>query len=456
MDNFRPVQGMFLTERVDNYGMGEEGVVRKDGFVIFVPYALKGELVKLRIDHVKRNYAYATLIEVIEPSPYRRKPVCTRFPRCGGCQLLHLEYSEQLKLKRANVAKLLEKSLPVGVEVEEVVSSDEYGYRNKLSLPFGMTSGRVSLGFYREGTHKVVSTRKCFLNGDWAEKLISIMLDYAEKFNLTAYTDDNKKGLLRHLVARKVGDGLSVTVVINGDTLPHGEHLVEMLKEAFSDFTLYISINREDTNVIFGDRLVKLYGEDRRGSLLGVEFPISPYSFMQVNIPIAEKILSDVVSRLSAYPDATVIDAYAGIGVLGTIIARNGNPIVNIEIVPSAVEDGKKLYRNLGIEGEFFLGDSAKILPDVLNSVKSDRRIFLLLDPPRKGLSHDVVATINAHADKIDGIVYISCNPATLARDIVALDFTPTSVRPYDMFPNTRHVESVVYLTRHKELPSNH
>lgn len=448
MDNFRPIQGMFLTERVDNYGMGEEGVVKKDGFVIFVPYALKGELVKFRIDHVKKNYAYATLLEVIDPSPHRRKPVCTRFPRCGGCQLLHLEYSEQLELKRANVTKLLDKSLPSGVKVEEVVPSDEYGYRNKLSLPFGMTSGRVSLGFYREGTHKVVSTRKCFLNGDWAEKLISVMLDWAEKFDLTAYTDDNKRGLLRHLVARQLECGLSVTVVINGDTLPHSEYLIDALKEVFDDFTLYVSVNRADTNVIFGDRLVKLYGDDRVGRLLGVEFPISPYSFMQVNIPIAERILSDVVSYLSSYPDATVIDAYAGIGVLGTIIARNGNPIVNIEIVPSAVEDGKKLYERLGIDGKFFLGDAAKILPDVLNSVGDGRRVFLLLDPPRKGLSSDVVATINAHSDMIDGIVYISCNPATLARDIAALDFTPTEVRPYDMFPNTRHVETIVCLDK--------
>ncbi len=437
---------MLLTERVDNYGMGEEGVIKKDGFVIFVSYAIKGELVKVRIDHVKRNYAYATLIEVIEPSPYRRKPVCTRFPRCGGCGLLHLEYSEQLKLKRANVDKLLEKSLPDGVTAEEVVPSEEYGYRNKLSIPFGTTLGRVSLGFYREGTHKVVSTRKCFLNGDWAEQLISIMLDYAEKFNLTAYTDDNKKGLLRHLVARQLKDGLSVTLVVNGDSVPHRDYLVDALKSVFPRFTLYLSVNKSDTNVIFGDRLIRLYGEELKGSLLGVDFPVSPYSFMQINIPIAERILTDVISVISSYPDAVVIDAYAGIGVLGAIIARNGNPIVNIEIIPSAVEDGKRLYRELGIDGEFRLGDTARILPDVLDSVKESGRVVLLLDPPRKGLSSEVVATINANADKIDEIVYISCNPATLARDVAALDFTPTSVRPYDMFPNTRHVETVVYL----------
>ncbi len=444
------LQGETLVERVDNYGMGEESVIKKDGFVIFVPYSLKGELVRIRIDHVKKNFAYATLLEVIEPSPYRRKPVCTRFPRCGGCQFLHVEYSEQLKIKKQNIENLLKKVLPDGTHIDDVVPyPKEFGYRNKLSLPFGVTEGKVSLGFYREGTHKVVSTKKCFLNGDWAETLISLVLDYAESEHLTAYTDDNKRGLLRHLVARNLGDGISVTLVINGDTLPKKETLINLLKEKFSDFTLYISINKQDTNVIFGDRLIKLYGADRYGKLCGTTFPVSPYSFVQVNLDIAEKIISRLTEEVIKIGSPVFIDAYSGIGVIGTIIGKSGTQIANIEIIPSAVEDGKKLYKNLNLDVDFYQGDSAKILPTLLKNLNENgQQTFLFLDPPRKGLSKEVIDTVNHEKSKISKIAYLSCNPATLARDLSLLNFQISSVTPYDMFPDTSHVETLVLLSK--------
>ncbi len=452
MTDLRLKQGMFLEVDIVDNGLGGEGIAKLNSYVVFVPFALDGERVKIRIDHVKKQFAYATLLEVLTPSPNRRKPICTRFYRCGGCSMLHIDYSKQLEIKKKALITTLYKNTHQQYEIEDIVPSDpEYPYRNKLSIPFGVTEGRVSLGFYRQGTHKVVSTLKCFLNGDWAELLIAIVLDYARRNNLSVYNEDTGKGLLRHLVARYLDGFLSVVLVVNGDKVKSIQELEEDIAKAFPDFALYLSVNKKKTNVIFGDKLVAIKDTVQYATLCGVSFPVHPMSFVQVNLPIASKIYNRIVDIVKPDNDMIFIDAYAGIGVLGTQMAKNGAKVYNIEIVNEATCNGQKLYRDNGLLADFICGDAAVELPKILKDIDQNKKVYIFLDPPRKGVGQEVIDAINSLKNIPDvNLIYLSCNPATLSRDIAKLDYKVAFITPYDMFPATEHLETVVLLSREK------
>ncbi len=446
MQEIRLVQGTYIDVDIVDSGISGEGIAKVGGYVVFVPFAIVGERVKIRIEHVKKQYAHAVLIEVITPSPYRRKPVCTRFFRCGGCSMLHVEYAKQLEIKKKALLSTLYKNTHVEYTVDDVVpSTPEYPYRNKLTLPFGLTEGKVSLGFYRQNSHKVVSTLKCFLNGDWAEDLIAVILDYARRYNLTVYNEESGKGLLRHLVARYLDGFLSVVLVINGDSIPHQAQLIDSISEKFPQFSLYLSINKKATNVVFGDRLVTLKEGEQHATILSVKFPVHPLAFVQVNIPIATKIYDRIVDWVNPSQDTIFVDAYAGIGVLGCLMAQRGATVYNVEIVKEAVDSGKKLYQNHAVQSTFIEGDAAVELPKILKTIDNNKEVYIFLDPPRKGLSQEVVDAVNKIGeDRRVHLIYLSCNPATLSRDMQKLHYTPTSITPYDMFPTTEHLETLV------------
>lgn len=461
MENERLKQGDKILLKITGTGINGEGVGRVGNFVVFVPLALPEETVNVRVTYVKRNFANAVLIDIVTPSAKRVKPVCNRFGRCGGCAYLHLEYEEQLVEKRKNLIETLKKNARYEGDVSEVVPSKPFGYRNKLQLPFGWTDGAVSLGFYKTGTHKVVSTGRCDLNGAWAEKLITVVKQWANAHRLSVYSEENRKGLLRHLVARYLEGKLQVTLVLNGEKIPFKNELYRALSTEFSDVGLYLSVNRGETNVILGDRLVPIETHEQTFNVLGIEAELNPLSFLQVNNEIRDKLYLRVIKEIldggsAEKTENIVVDAYAGIGILGAVLAKRGVRVENIEIVSEAVQDADRLAERNGV-ADFIkntLGDAAELLPRMLPSICAehpDASVTVVLDPPRKGCDRKVLEALVDCADIIaPKIIYISCNPATLSRDLSVLQekFTLCSVEPYDMFPGTPHIETMVVLVK--------
>ena len=442
---------------IDGYGMDGEGVAHADDNVIFVPFAMKGERVKAKVTYVKRNLVFCDLKEILRPSPLRVYPDCNRFPKCGGCDILHVGYEEQLCIKKDNIKTLFRKNVGYEPEIDDVVPSPkQLAYRNKIQLPFGTVNGKVAVGFFRENSHKIVSITKCFLHGDWVEKLIGVFLSYAEKFGLTAYDEYTKNGVLRHLVARYIGGKYCIVVVTNNCPLPHTKELVSMLKETIGeDFSLYYSPKVEHNNVIMGKTVVPIKESPFIIDVLGIKVSLNPFSFLQLNDDVRDLIYTAVADRI---PDgSTVIDAYAGVGILGATLAKRGARVYNIEIVPEATADGNVLAKQNGLEDKItnINGDAALILPQLLEKLNLQEKVYILLDPPRKGISSEVVAALNKLSCPVD-LIYISCNPATLTRDLKLLSasYTIEKVTPYDMFPQTKHVETLVQLS-HKT-PDSH
>ena len=447
-------------------GMEGEGIGKYEGYTFFVPYALPGERIKAKITHLKKgkNVGYATLKEIVTPSLDRVKTPCNRFGRCGGCTLMHLDYQKQLEHKKKNVQNVLRKNAGYVGEINDVVPSNPFAYRNKAQLPFGMVNGKVAVGFYGTGTHKIVSSTKCFLHGDWLEKLIGITLTFANEEGLTAYDEESKKGLLRHLVARYLGSKMVVTLVINGNSVKGIERYIRALESEFPGVALYLSPNTRDTNVIMGNTLIPIAPTPQSVEIMGVNIGVNPFSFFQINDEIREKLYNYVIDKVSPDASTIVIDAYAGVGLLGAVMAKRGAEVFNIEIIKEATADANKLYAENGIGNKVIniCGDASKELKTLVGNNESPqsakfnkllgegKKVKIILDPPRKGISKEVADTLNDLSKALDfDLIYISCNPATLSRDIANLTaFTPTEITPFDMFPQTAHVESVVCLTR--------
>ena len=457
MDEIRLKQDDIIELTVTDDGMEGEGICKVGGYVVFVPFCLKGEKVRAKVTHVRKdNVVFTELKEVLEPSPYRIKSPCNRFQKCGGCDLMHVDYNYQLELKRQNIQRLFKKNAGLDIEVDETEPcSCPYSYRNKIQLPFGTVEGRTVLGFYRENSHKVVSITKCFLHGEWVEDLIRIFLDYAEKFRLRAYNETTGKGDLKHLVARFIDGNISIVLVTNGTELVGKDYLLDAIGATFPHYSLYLSKKPEKTNVILGKTIIPIRTEPFIIDVLGIRAEINPYSFLQLNNEIRDKIYSRVIKEICIDNDPLVIDAYAGVGLIGAVMAKNGAEVYNVEIVKEAVEDGEKLAEKNGVKDKisFVCGDAAEELPKLINTtlgsrIKQKGYINIVLDPPRKGCDERVLKAIDDLTIP-HRIFYISCNPATLTRDLNRLHgYEIKYVKPYDMFCNTRHVETLVELSK--------
>ena len=450
-------QGDKITAKIIDYGNSGEGIAKPEGYVVFIPYTAAGETVEARITYAKKDFAHAVLLNVVEPSPERVSYPCNRFGRCGGCTIMHLSYPEQLRMKEASVKTTMEKAGLKDLPYGKIVPSDcQYGYRNKVQLPFGIVNGKAALGFYKQDTHKIVSITKCFLHEAWLEKLIRTVLDFTNGNNLSVYDETTGKGLLRHLVARYLDDKLSVVLVATKANIPYMEKLIAELDKQFPDFSLYISINPEKTNVIMGKDLVTVKKGADTYNASGVIMTVHPLSFLQVNNNVREKLYNNV---LNAVKGGVVIDAYSGIGLLGAYLIKQGaKHVYNIEIVPEAVKDAEILAQNNNISDKVtnITGDASEKLPEAIALAKQtypENPLTLIVDPPRKGITKELIQTILS-AD-IPNLVYISCNPATLARDLKLLTETRsyriTQITPHDMFPNTHHVETVCLMSRVKD-----
>jgi 23S rRNA (uracil1939-C5)-methyltransferase len=436
---------------IDDIGSGGEGIAHHGEYTVFLPYALPGETVKAKVSYIKRNLVYGVLTHVQKPSENRVIPICPLFYRCGGCDLMHLDYKAQLDAKHKNLAAILRKNCGYTGEIAPVVPSPkELYYRNKIQLPFGMREGKAVLGFYKPGTHILVPLKKCFLHDEWADQLIATVTDFVNQNKLSVYDEASGKGLLRHLVARHIGGAMMVTLVINGDVLPGAESLASALKTRFVNLSLYLSVNTKRTNVILGGRILPVFAPRQTVMISGIKVKIHPMSFFQINDAIREKIYDAAAAALNVQSGATVIDAYSGIGLLGAILAKSGARIYNIEIVPEAIIDADKLYAANGLSSlsTNICGDAAEVLPKLIQELSGAPSLSVILDPPRKGCDAAVLHALAAAP--VQKLIYISCNPATLSRDLALLfpAYKVESVIPYDMFPQTQHVECVVLMSR--------
>ena len=424
------------------------GVV--DGYTVFVPRLIVGEVARVKINYVKGSVAYGDVVELLKSSPHREQPRCPRFGSCGGCTLSHMRYSEQLVFKRNKVASNLSKLAKLDLDVLPCVASDKViGYRNKLSLPVSGREGNVKIGMYRRNTHNVVDMDDCALGGEWSRKLVEIFRQYCNSYGVIPYNEKTFKGEIRHLVARYVDGQLLVTVVSNGEYKRDLQPLSNALAKQFERYGLFVNINTQRNNVILGRDTHHVCGlRYIEGQHLGVKYRLRPTSFFQVNDGVKDAIYSKVKELLDVSQTEVLVDCFSGIGILTNILASDRYDTYAIEIEPSAVVDADEMVQlNNTPRVTNICGDVTTELPKIVQA-NADKRLTLVVDPPRKGLGETICNTIlNAH---IDNVVYISCDSATLARDLALLSaqYTPTYVQPYDMFPQTDQVETLICLER--------
>ncbi len=418
-------------------------------FPLFVRAAAVGDTVQCRIIKVLKNYAVAIVDKIVAPSPDRIVPACNVAEKCGGCAFHHVSYAAELRYKTNSVRQAYKLNYPGEITVRDCVPSpEEAGYRNKLQLPL---SPDGKFGFYSLHSHRVVPVPDCAAGHPNFAPIVAAVEGWIKENNIPPYDEQAGKGLVRHLFLRRgyhTGQ-IMVCLTVNAGgikEIPAKEKLTETLAQFSAVKSVWINFNAKKTNVIFGDRFTLLSGEERIcDTMNGVEFAVSPRSFYQVNTAQAEAIYAAASSFLS--PDDILLDLYCGIGTIGLTCADKVKQVIGIEVIPEAIEDAEQNAKRNGIENaRFFAADAAKTL-EIINSLPQ-KPTAVIVDPPRKGLSADAVAALKQIAP--EKIIYISCNPATQARDLALLNdmYTPGEVTPYDMFPRTGHVESVVCLTR--------
>ncbi len=438
---------------IDNMAHEGQGVGRIKGLTVFVEEALPGEDCIVEIVKRKRNYAIAKIVEILKPSPDRVKPPCPWADRCGGCMLLHLDYKGQLQFKTQKVKDSLQRIGHLDTKVFDTVGMDNpWYYRNKAQYPVEKKNGDIVFGFYEKRSHNLVDIDNCMIQHDLNNKGIQVIKEWMKAYQVTPYDEIKHQGLIRHgviRVGRKTGD-VMVILVANGKTLPYTDKLIDMLTKKIPNLkSVVLNINTKKTNVIMGKENITLYGSSYIYDYIGdVKFRLSPLSFFQVN-PIQVEILYKKALEFAGLTGKeTVIDLYCGIGTISLFLAKHAKKVYGIEVVPQAVTDAKTNAEINDIKNaEFIEGAAEKILPNLAQKgIKTD---VIVVDPPRRGCDEktlEAIAEIKPHR-----IVYVSCNPATLARDLQYLEekgYKTEKVQPVDMFPQTSHVECVVLIEK--------
>ena len=424
------------------------GVGRVDGFAAFVPGALVGERVRVHIIKVTASYAVGKLLEVVEPSLHRKEPACPVYARCGGCAFGHVSYEEELRIKERQVADALTRLGGLqNVPLRPILGMDRpERYRNKGAFPYGMSDKGPDFGFYAPRSHRLVAVDDCLIEQKQVCDAVNTVKVWANRYAIQPYDEGTGRGCLRHAVARVTTSGELMVVVVTRGELPHKKELVDAL--SFAD-SVYWNRNERNTNVIFGDSFTLLSGKPTlRETLCGLDFEVSPLSFLQVNPVQTQKLYGAALELLAPQQNETVADVYCGIGTISLLLARRAGKVIGVEVVPEAVENAKANAARNGIENASFLcAPAEEALPRLV--AEGQTIDCLTVDPPRKGCDPQVIDAILASGAR--RMVYVSCNPATLARDVKILTaggFTVQAVQPVDMFPRCGHVETVVLLTR--------
>ena len=443
----------YIVEIIDN-GFEGEGIAKIDNFTIFIPGAIKGEKVKILIVKVLSSHAFGKIIEIIEQSKDRQDSDCSTYKRCGGCNLRHIKYDKTLKMKQNAVQSLVNKTLKNKIQVKETVGMENpFHYRNKAQYPLGVNKeGEPVIGVFANRTHEVIPMEKCLIQNEKSEEIAKFVLEFIKNNKLSIYNEQTGKGLFRHIVI-KVGiktNEIMCVLVINGRDIPKELELINELITTFPEIkTIVKNSNIKNTNVILGQENVNVYGDGFIEDKLGeYNFKISPLSFYQVNPIQAEKLYNLGVEMAQISKDDTVFDLYCGIGTISLFMAKYAKKVYGIEIVEEAVKAAKQNALTNNIDNtEFYAGDVEIVLDDLINN-KGIEADIVMFDPPRKGL--DKTSINNILKIKPEKIVYISCNPATLVRDLADFEefYNIKEIIPVDMFPWTSHVEccSVLYL----------
>ncbi|MBQ7278912.1 MAG: 23S rRNA (uracil(1939)-C(5))-methyltransferase RlmD [Clostridia bacterium] len=433
---------------IDGITLEGSGVGRVDGFALFVPGALPGETVRVRVIKVTPSYGVGKLLEVTVPSAYRMDPDCPYYARCGGCAFGHVSYEQELKIKEQQVADAITRLGGVQqVPLRPILGMEEpRAYRNKGAFPYGQGEQGPCFGLYAPRSHRLIPVDHCLIEQAPVNQAIAALSAWAKNCHIAPYDETTGRGTLRHGVARVTTAGELMVVVVTAGDLPHKKELMEALPFAQS---IYWNRNDVPTNVIFGDRFTLLYGKPAlEETLMGLSFQVSPRSFLQVNPVQTQKLYGAAVTLLDPQPEETVADVYCGIGTISLLLAQKAKQVIGIEIVPQAVENAQANAKRNGIcNARFLCAPAEEALPRLVG--EGQHLDCLTIDPPRKGCDPKVLEAIIA-AD-VSRLVYVSCNPATLARDIkflMAHGYRLQAVQPVDMFPRCGHVESVVLMSR--------
>ena len=439
-------------------GYEGEGIAKIDNkYPIFIEGALKGEKVKVRIVKVNKNFAYGKLMEVLDASEERVNPPCAIYKRCGGCKLQHASYKAQLDFKWDRVKDCVSKigkldpsivKYPLGME-------EPWRYRNKVQLPIGLINGEVKIGFFAPRSHDIIDMESCLIQDEIGDKVVKLTREWIEKFNIRPYNVDgeyDEKGVVRHIMIRRgfTTNEVMVVLVTNGEKLPHKEEFVDLMVKNIPGIKSVIqNINSKKTNVILGLESKTLWGEDTISDYIGdFRFNISPLSFFQVNPTQTEVLYGKALEYANLTGNEEVFDAYCGTGTITLFLSQKAKKVYGVEIIPQAIDNAWINAKENKVENvEFFVGESEVVIPDLINKgVKAD---VVVVDPPRKGCDKKLLDAItNIDAKKI---VYVSCDPSTLGRDLKVLEdngYKTLEVQPVDMFPNTSHVENVAKLIK--------
>lgn len=429
------------------------GVARVDGRVIFIPDSLPGDLVKMRIIKLKKRLAFGELLEIIEVSPDRINPSCIQAKTCGGCQFQHLKYSAQLDWKKQQVQDAMERIGKLDVEVLPTLGMENpYHYRNKAQMPFGLENGQLILGFFKGGSHEIVDVETCEIQHPLITKLALILKRIVVDLKIEPYDRAKHKGILRHAVIRVsfAEEKLMLILVTNTHDLPHKEQLIKRLTNEVPELVSVIhNVNSQKTNVVMGRKTEILWGKSHLIDTIGhLSYAISPRSFFQVN-PLQTEVLYDLVrDQMHLGGEGVILDLYCGAGTIGLYLAANAKRIIGVESFADAVKDANYNAELNGIKNAIFLvGKAENELPKIMENYCDVSAV--VVDPPRKGCDAKLLETLNKA--KVPQIVYVSCNPSTLARDLAVLvegGYSIDSVQPVDMFPWTSHVECVVLMSR--------
>ncbi|MDF2593710.1 MAG: methyltransferase, TrmA family [Clostridia bacterium] len=442
----------FEMEIID-IGADGEGIGKINDFIVFVPLAVVGDVVEVEVTKTKRNFGYGKIIRMITPSAFREVPKCEAASRCGGCQIQHIAYPEQLKWKTKKVKEALRRIGGLGdIEVADTIGMESpFNYRNKAQYPIRKEDGELKIGFFAQRSYRIITSEGCVIQDVRNEQIIELVRAFLTKYNISIYNDETHEGLVRQLLIKTAyyTKEVMVCLVINGNTLTHQEKLIELLQEVEGLTSIVLNHNTDKMNAAISTSTTVIYGKDYIVDKIGdLKFKISPVSFFQVN-PIQTKILYDKVLEFAQLTGTeTLWDAYCGIGTISLFLAEKAKMVYGVEVVSEAIENAKANAELNGIQSiEFYTGKAEDIIPKMYEEgVRAD---IIVVDPPRKGCDAKLLETISdMNPSKI---IYVSCDPATLARDVAYLTqngYKADKVQPVDMFPHTVHVETVVLMSQ--------
>ena len=454
------------TITIEDVGVGGEGIGKVDGYTLFVKDAIIGDVCEVKVIKAKKNYGYARLMNIVKPSKNRVDARCPYARKCGGCQIQEMSYEAQIEFKenkiKGNLVRIggFDKEFIESV-MEPVVGMEEpFYYRNKAQFPFGTDKeGNPVTGFYAGRTHDIIPNTDCMLGVDINKEILEIILSFMKKYGIKSYDEKTGKGLIRHALIRFgfTTKEIMVCLVINGKKIPHVDELIEKLSTLKGMTSITTSTNTKNTNVIMGNSYETIWGQGYIEDYIGdVKYQISPLSFYQVNPVQTEKLYGLALEYADLKGEETVWDLYCGIGTISLFLARSAKQVYGVEIVPQAIDDAKNNAKINNIKNaEFYVGKAEDILPTYYEDYKREHNgekayaDVIVVDPPRKGCDETLLNTMTEM--RPERIVYVSCDSATLARDLKILcenGYKIDKVRGVDQFPNTVHIESVVQLSR--------